>query len=204
MEIERRFVTSAELRVVNDGLRTKIIGHAIVFNELSEPIMGYFREQIAPEAVDRTLKEGIDLRAFIDHDPAKIMGRLSSKTLSVSKDQRGLRVEIDPPDTTYSRDTLESIRRGDLTGMSFAFRLMPDGFRLANGSDAELPTRTVFDMRISEVSVVTFPAYPTTDVDVAQRSLEEFRKESKILQQVHSHRYPPLSLRRRMLDIEAL
>src|SRR6185295_11677882 len=118
------------------------------------------------------------------------MGRLSARTLVMKKDQEGLRVEIDPPDTTYSRDAMESIKRGDLTGMSFAFRTLKDQW----DENTDPPTRTVLDMRISEVSLVTFPAYPATDVDVAQRSLNAFRKERAVIEQT----YPPLSMRRRL------
>lgn len=172
-EIETRYVGTADLRVIpGEGMRTRLVGHAIVFNRLSDPLM-FFREQIAPEAVDRTLNEGIDMRALIDHDPAKLMARLSARTLKVSKDAHGLLVEIDPPDTTYSRDALESVRRGDLTGMSFAFRTLKDQW----DETTDPPTRTVLDMRVHEVSLVTFPAYPATDVDVAQRSLNTFREQ---------------------------
>ena len=186
MELERRCLPTAELRVVHDGLRSKFVGHAIVFNALSEPLM-FFRELIAPEAVDRTFEEKIDVRALIDHDPAKLMGRLGARTLILRKDAKGLQVEIDPPDTTYSRDALESIRRGDLTGMSFAFRTLKDSW----DDSTDPPTRTVHDMRISEVSLVTFPAYPATDVDVAQRSLTAHRA---------TIRYPTLAERRRLLE----
>ena len=189
-EIERRYVAS-DLRVVNgEGLRQKFVGHAVVFNSLSEDLM-FFREQIAPEAVDRTFDERLDVRALIDHDPAKLMGRLTARTLKLSKDQRGLLVEIDPPDTSYSRDVLESVRRGDLTGMSFAFRTLKDQW----DETTDPPTRTVLDMRIHEVSLVTFPAYPATDVDVAQRSLHAFRAS-----QVY---YPSLATRRREMEVDA-
>ena len=43
-------------------------------------------------------------------------------------------------------------------------------FEARNG----IPTRIVSDMRIPEVSIVTFPAYAATDVSVAQRSLQAF------------------------------
>jgi len=171
--VERRFVAAADLRVVTgEGLKQKLRGHAVVFDSLSED-MFFFREMISPQAVDRTFTERLDVRALIDHDPAKIMGRLTARTLTMQKDQRGLLVEIDPPDTTYSRDALESVRRGDLTGMSFAFRGLKDQW----DEKTDPPTRTVLDMRILEVSIVTFPAYPQTDVDVAARSLAAFRQE---------------------------
>ena len=192
MDVERRSVAGAELRVVNDGLRTKFVGHAVVFNELSEPLM-FFREVIAPEAVDRTFSEKIDVRALIDHDPAKLMGRLTARTLTLKKDPHGLLVEIDPPDTSYSRDALESVRRGDLTGMSFAFRTLKDQW----DENTDPPTRTVLDMRIHEVSLVTFPAYPATEVDVAQRSLSAFRE-----QQSKRKDYPSLAMRKRLLDLD--
>src|SRR5262245_55155060 len=170
MDSERRYVTTADLRVVTgEGMKTKLRGHAIVFDSLSEPLM-FFREKISPEAVDRTFTEAIDVRALVDHDPAKILGRLTARTLTMQKDKRGLLVEIDPPDTTYSRDVIESVRRGDITGMSFAFRGLKDQW----DETTDPPTRTVLDMRVHEVSVVTFPAYPATDVSAAQRSLDSW------------------------------
>jgi HK97 family phage prohead protease len=177
------------LRVaLGDGLRPKLTGHAIVFNAPSETL-GFFREQIAPQAIQRTFDEGIDVRALVDHDPAKILGRVSARTLKIAGDPHGLLVEIDPPDTTYARDVLESVRRGDLSGMSFAFRTLIDEW----DESVEPPMRTVKDMRISEVSIVTFPAYPQTDVDVAQRSLSAYRAAKPFV--------PSLALRRRMLEL---
>jgi len=174
-DVEQRVLASTDLRVATgDALRQKLIGHAIVFNALSDKLM-FFREQIAPKAVDRTLQEGLDVRALVDHDPAKILGRLSARTLKLSKTDAGLLVEIEPPDTTYARDVIESVRRGDISGMSFAFRMLKDEW----DETADPPVRTVTDMRVSEVSVVTFPAYPATDVAVAQRSLELFRAQHR-------------------------
>jgi HK97 family phage prohead protease len=109
----------------------------------------------------------------VDHDTAKLIGRLSSGTLRVEKDGHGLRVEIDPPDTTVGQDIVESIKRRDTTGMSFSFREIPDSGEWDFKSDP--PTRYVTDMLVREVSVVTFPAYPQTDV--AMRSLVAARQQ---------------------------
>jgi Escherichia/Staphylococcus phage prohead protease len=171
-ELERRTVEGGELRIESRGVAPLIRGYAVVFNRLSEPL-GFFREQIAPEAVTRTLTEGIDLRALIDHNPEKPMGRLKSGTLRVEADAHGLLVEIDPPKTSYGHDIVESIRRGDVTGMSFAFRTLADTWN----ETADPPVRTVTDMLMREVSIVTFPAYPQTDV--AMRSLATARQHSR-------------------------
>jgi HK97 family phage prohead protease len=50
-----------------------------------------------------------------------VLGRNKSGTLRLSVDGIGLRYEIDPPDTQAARDLIESLRRGDVSGSSFAF-----------------------------------------------------------------------------------
>lgn len=165
---ERR-VLGGEVRALDDGRRLR--GYAIVFHRLSLDLGG-FRERILPEAVTRTLRDGADVRALIDHDSAKVLGRTRAGTLRLDADGHGLRVDIDPPDTTVARDLLESVRRGDITGMSFAFKTLDDTW----DKEAGETIREVRDMEIYEVSVVSFPAYPQTDVSVAQRSLREFER----------------------------
>lgn len=145
-----------------------IHGYAIVFNVLSLDLGG-FRERILPEAVDRTIRDGVDVRAYFDHDSSKVLGRRSAGTLTMRKDGYGLRVEIDPPDTTVAKDLIASIRRGDITGMSFRFRTFEDDWHMEDA----MPVRDVTDMEIGEVSIVSEPAYPQTDAAV--RSLQIFQ-----------------------------
>lgn len=176
-EFERRGIPNA-LRA--DGDSRKIRGHAIVFDTKSHVLVergGAFREIIRKEAVDRTMREALDVRALVDHNSAMILGRTRSGTLSLRVDARGLSVEIDPPDTTVARDILESVRRGDVTGMSFSFRTIEDDWHMEDGE----PVREVLDMTISEVSIVTFPAYEATDVQIASRSLRRFQESGMTL-----------------------
>lgn len=165
-DLERRFV--GECRVdVADGRRIR--GTAIVFNSRSLDLGG-FTEIIAPEAVDRTLNDALDVHAFWNHDSGEVLGRTRAGTLQLRKVQRGLQVVIDPP--SWADKIVESINRGDVTGMSFGFRVLTDDWRMEDGK----PLREVQDMVISEVSIVSKPAYPATDVMVSQRSLDALRE----------------------------
>jgi len=171
--LERRAFVECRAEASENG--RKIRGYAIRFNVPSQDLGG-FREYIAPEAVDRTLNEGLDVRALVDHDTGKVLGRTRSGTLILRKDAQGLRTEIDPdPDISYAGDIMRAVARGDVSGMSFAFRTLEDEWDY----EGKIPTRTVTDMRISEVSVVTFPAYVQTDVQVAQRSLQAFQAQGR-------------------------
>jgi HK97 family phage prohead protease len=141
-------------------------GYAIVFNSLSVDLGG-FREIVRPQAVTRTINESVDVRALVDHDTAKIIGRVSAGTLRLRPDPTGLEVEISVPDTSVGRDVVTSISRGDLSGMSFAFKTVADEWFAASTGQV---IREMLDMIVLEASVVAFPAYPDTEVDVVATS----------------------------------
>lgn len=185
-EFERRMSREARMAVVD----RKIRGTAIVFNSRSVDLGG-FTEIILPEAIDRTLREGLDVRALVDHESGKVIGRTKAGTLLLRKTRKGLEVEIDPPDTSYARDLLESVERGDISGMSFGFRVVSDEWRMLDGE----AVREVTDMIVSEVSVVAFPAYEATDVSVAQRSLQSFLAADPVRIEQQRRRLQILSLR---------
>jgi HK97 family phage prohead protease len=174
MSLERR-VSAGRATVVGTKSHPLLRGMAIVFNERSQDLGG-FVEIIKPEAIQRTLDEGIDLRAFFDHDSSKVLGRQSAGTLRTEATSQGLTVEIDPPSVTDPPNLMESIQRGDISGMSFSFRTMPNGDDWKREGDRIV--RYVTDMRVYEVSVVSMPAYEQTDVEVAMRACWEFQQKS--------------------------
>lgn len=164
METERRSMQGVELRADGDGL-PMIEGYAAVFDSLSVNLGG-FRERIDKGAFAASLAAGADVRALVDHDPAKIIGRNKSGTLAVSEDERGLKVSIKPPDTSVGRDVVESIRRGDLDSMSFGFVAKDDEVRHDGGETI----RVLRAVDLFDVSVVAYPAYQ--DTAVAVRSIQ--------------------------------
>jgi HK97 family phage prohead protease len=91
-----------------------------VFNARSANLGG-FREEIAPGAFTDALAANEEVLALVEHSPEKILGRRSMGTLTLAQDDKGLRVEIDPPNTTVGNDAVENVRRGDIKGMSFRF-----------------------------------------------------------------------------------
>lgn len=167
-DLERRATGSSEVDLSDDRV---IKGYPIVFNRLSQDLGG-FKERILPEAVDRSLKA--DIRALVDHDTAKILGRTKSGTLTLRKDRTGLAANIEPdPDISYARDIMRAVARGDVSGMSFGFRVIEEDWHMEEG---KTPIRDILDMEIAEISIVVFPAYDATSVDVAKRSLDHFRR----------------------------
>ena len=142
----------------------RIVGRIIPFRELSIDLGG-FREWIAPEAVDGVLSDGTDVRALVAHDSRMVLGRVGNGMLRLEKRASGLWAEIDPPQTNYADDVIESIRRGDAPGASWAFQV-PEGGEEWLSRNGQV-TRFVKNMEIREVSVgVTFPAYPQTTVSL--------------------------------------
>lgn len=159
-KIEKRF--SSELRLSADN--KKIIGYAAVYDRASEDLGGFI-EFVRPGAFDRSLAASPDVRALIDHNPSMILGRTLSGTLTLESDATGLKVIIDPPSTQYAADLMTVMSRGDVTQMSFAFTAASDEWQMVEGQR----TRSLLDLSLVDVSVVTYPAYP--DTAVAVRSL---------------------------------
>lgn len=194
MKIERRILAS-HLEVRADGAAQTLVGHAAVFNRDSELIFGSFIERIAPGAFAESIAKPDDVRALINHDPNLILARNLSGTLQLKEDEQGLHVTIDPPKTSYAQDLLESTRRGDISQMSFGFETIDDQWE--RGQNGQPDIRTLLKVRLLDVSPVTFPAYP--DTDVAVRSHELFLKT-----RADDSTVAAVEIRRRRNELEAV
>ena len=192
-DIELRTITveGFEVREDDDGHIT-VAGHAAIFDQPSVDLGGFI-ERVARGAFSKSL--GGDVRALFNHDPSQILGRTKSRTLRVSEDQRGLAVEIDMPDTVIGQTVVSAIRRGDISEMSFGFRTIEDEWTHFHDDPNKLSERLLKEVELRDVSPVTFPAYPQTDI--ALRSLDASNAELES----QSARPNLLAMRQRHADI---
>jgi len=164
LDLEKRFipVEDSEIRVEGEGEERKITGYAAVFNRKSENLGG-FVEIIRPGAFRKAI-EGADVRALFNHDSNYVIGRTASNTMSLEENQKGLKFTATPPDTTWARDLLKSIERGDISQCSFSFRVAKDGEKWTEQKEGPAQRELVELEYIGDVGPVTFPAYPQTSV----------------------------------------
>lgn len=161
---------TATFRASEEEERGVIEGTPIVFGQDTriQDWAGEFIERIEPSALDNAdLK---DVRLFVNHDINKIALARSkngneNSTMSFTIDEEGLhmRAVLDIDNNAEARSLYSAIKRGDMDGMSFMFRIKKEEWK---DIDSELPTRIIREISIvHEVSVVNFPAYPQTSIN---------------------------------------
>jgi hypothetical protein len=161
--MEWRSAKGAEVRAIEDDAgKPRIQGYAALFNTLSQPLGMGFRERIRPGAFAKTIKEA-DVRALFNHDPNHVLGRNAAGTLQLKEDKDGLFFDVQPPDEPWVRSLIASIKRGDISQASFAFQTVRAEW--INEEDATKETiRELIEVRLFDVSPVTYPAYLDTVV----------------------------------------
>jgi uncharacterized protein len=158
--MERRTTTQRA-----DVMGQTIRGYAAVFNSPSEDLGGFI-EYIAPGAFDDAMND--DVRGFYNHDWNYLLGRVSSGTLRLSVDEKGLMYEIDLPNTTYANDLAELMRRGDVNQSSFAFMIESDKWEVKGKQNIRTITKV---SRLIDVAPVVIPAYPAATSQLVSRAL---------------------------------
>ena len=150
--------TEFELRA-EEGDGMTFTGYASVFNSSSEDLGG-FREFVAPGAFKRSLQARNEIKLLWNHDTNEPLASVRGGSLQLVEDNHGLKVTAKLPNTTRGRDVAELLRSKVIDSMSFGFNVIKDSWS-NNGS-----VRTLESVRLSEVSVVTFPAYTATTATV--------------------------------------
>lgn len=171
----RMFLGAVESRASEDGNKITIVGRPIVFDQAAD-IGGWWEESIAPGAIkEETLR---DVRLLINHDFSQLpLARSRRNTqnstmrLSITDFDVAMEADLDASNPR-AIETDSAVKRGDVTGMSFAFHVDGDEW---TDIDTDYPKRRITSIdEIFEVSICTFPAYEGTAV--ASRSLESGKK----------------------------
>lgn len=156
-----------------------LTGYAIKFGQRSKKLGNYY------EIIDARALDGVDLtdvKALVDHDYSKVLGRTLSNTLSLEIDNVGLKFEIELADTTYANDLYKSIERGDINECSFGFRIdeTDRNSTTVERIDSDTYLRTVKKIKeLREISIVSLPAYENTNAEI-KRDLEQAVKQYEI------------------------
>jgi len=145
-------------------------GMPIVYDqptEINDPA-GRYTEIIrrgALESADLT-----DARLLYNHDQNRVPLARTPKTMRFNQGPAGLKMTASLPDTEEARAVYTAVQRGDLSGMSFAFKVPKGGDRYSPATK----TREIFKIeKVYEVSVVPFPAYPQASVE-ARAAMQAF------------------------------
>ena len=172
-----------------------IVGYGSVFNYKSKIITEYvasereyrtFYEVIETGAFDRVLSSNPDIVISKDHDFKNILGRTTSGTLKLDVDEKGLRYTVLIPDTSLGRDTKEMIMRGDYFESSFIFTVNAANERWEKDNETGIWVRYIKEVEgLYDVCICSYRgAYSGTDIEVAQRSLEDVMKNTLELDEV--------------------
>lgn len=140
----------------------KISGYAAVFNSPTV-IAGLFVEQIAPGAFANSIAARDDCRALFNHDKNYVFARTTNGTLSLREDAKGLWFEAIPAETTWASDMIANIARGEISQCSFGFTVTREAWVETD----DMPSRTILECSVFDVSAVTYPAYEETSVTVS-------------------------------------
>lgn len=167
--VSRRAVATLEYREATNGA-VEFVGYASItetpYTIAGGPPYGW-NETIARGAFAKTLSESPDVVFLVNHEGLPL-ARTVSGTLTLSEDQQGLlsTASFDAGDPTVA-EIIPKMRRGDLTEMSFAFRVVRQDWTDPAGNTADSWSGT--ERRINEValtrgdvSVVTYGANPHT------------------------------------------
>lgn len=177
-ETRQRSLDGLEVRKDENGRPVGIAGYALRFYDPADSGTEFrMTENVVERIMPGSVRFADDVLATFNHNSNQMLGRTSSNTARFAIDQRGVRFDIDLPDTTTGRDVAELVSRGDLSGSSFAFQV--------NGEDGE-DVRKENGEYVRELRALTFyeggpvatPAYDATSVNM--RSIEAAQSHDKV------------------------
>lgn len=175
LDVCRRKYAGQEFRAADQDGEKHLTGHAAVFNSPTD-IAGYFEEVIERGAFDGC--DLTDVPFFVNHLENKIplarsRNNNGSSTMKLTVDLTGLAIDarVDTDNNQEARAVYSAVERGDVTGMSFAFRVKEQKWEKL---DSDYPVRRILKIgKVYEVSVVNDPAYEETDISARDKEALE-------------------------------
>lgn len=177
-----------------------VAGYVVKFNERSELIWDEFYEKVGAGAFSRSLKENT-VKALWNHDSNLVLGSTKSNTLRLREDTLGLYFELDLPNSDLGKNSYETIKRGDVDGVSFGFEVRNDSWAYLQEEDVY--ERTLLDVDLREISPTPFPAYESSSqVAVTQRSMEQANIKTKEQRNIEKLKKQHNDLNLKILELE--
>lgn len=178
-------VTDLRVREAQEGEAASrtITGYAILFGVPSEPLYAYddeeAREVIAPGAVTKELLDGCDIKMTMFHDRQLILARSKNGagTLAYGVDDKGVYFEFEAPNTVDGDKALELVRRGDISGCSFAFSTHYYDSAYVQRTVQRVDGKTIITYTVNVITgiydftLAADPAYPDTNCEAEVREL---------------------------------
>ncbi len=119
----RKLVYDTKVEVEEESGLRKIVGF-IPYNTPSRKefykVYGY-NEVIAPTAFNKTLADGSNVFAYVDHNSNKVLASTDTGTMKLSTNEKSLQVEVFLGDTPEDDYVYDRIKRGIADKMSFKF-----------------------------------------------------------------------------------
>lgn len=176
--MEIRSYTELGAPKVGDG---RIIeGYAVVFGQESRVLYDKEKQRAFVEVIERgaiteDLLNNCDVKALLEHNKQRLLARYNhgKGSLSLELDDYGLKYRFDSPGTVEGNFAVEMVKRGDIYGSSFAYLVNDkDKMKVSHSMKDGILLRTVHKIdRISDISLVSDPAFYGTDVTV--RSMDD-------------------------------
>jgi HK97 family phage prohead protease len=196
----RTFVLDLDdISIRSDGTGRTVEAYAAVFDQPAEIVdfEGHYMEQIGRNAFNQTIKRnGGRFPVFYNHGrtiggtPSDMASLPLGSSTDVMPDAKGLRTVTRYNANPLADQVLESIRNGDIRGMSWSGRIISQdiktprtGFRAKPDGTLTLVTRT--EIALKEFGPTPFPAYVGADIVGVRsldlvRSIEEMSDEDRV------------------------
>lgn len=163
---------ATQFRAAETDGKKYIEGYFAVFGGSTYELWPGATESIDSKAFNGALDD--DIRALINHETTLVLGRNKAGTLELKIDDKGLwgRIEINEKDQD-AMNLYARVERGDVNQCSFGFDILEEDTKYNDDGSVHW---TIKQVKLYEVSVVTFPAYEDTSVQARKKDFEQIKK----------------------------